>query len=177
MHSDHFSLSQSVILSVLSREEIYLSISGNVRRVLTFVIHCICISSCCAISMDIPDPLSLPLPIVHCFQQVLRATSHIGTELLYVGSNWSSCFCLSISSSLLLQQCPTCLVHLILMVFVMGGCWPYSRCSILVWLLSSFFFMRLGSVNIAVLTRPLPGRNCLLFYRSSLTSILLIAYR
>ena len=46
-----------------------------------------------AISTDIPDPLSPPLSIVHCFQQVLRDTSRIGTELLYVGSSWSSCLC------------------------------------------------------------------------------------
>ena len=32
------------------------------------------------------------------------------------------------SSSLLLQQCPACLVHLTLIVFVMGGRWPYSWC-------------------------------------------------
>ena len=32
------------------------------------------------------------------------------------------------SSSLLLQLCRTCLVRLTLMVFVMGGCWPYSCC-------------------------------------------------
>ena len=32
------------------------------------------------------------------------------------------------SSSLLLQQCPACLVHLIWIVFVMGGRWPYSWC-------------------------------------------------
>ena len=32
------------------------------------------------------------------------------------------------SSSLLLQQCPTCLVRLILIDFVMGGRWPYSCC-------------------------------------------------
>ena len=32
------------------------------------------------------------------------------------------------SSSLLLQQCPACLVRLILIVFVMGGRWPYSCC-------------------------------------------------
>ena len=32
------------------------------------------------------------------------------------------------SSSLLLQQYPACLVHLIWMVFVMGGWWPYSCC-------------------------------------------------
>ena len=30
------------------------------------------------------------------------------------------------SSSLLLQQCPTSLVRLIWIVFVMGGRWPYS---------------------------------------------------
>ena len=33
-----------------------------------------------------------------------------------------------ISSSLLLQQCPTCLVRLNWIVFVMGGRWPYSWC-------------------------------------------------
>ena len=32
------------------------------------------------------------------------------------------------SSSLLLQQCPVCLVRLTLIVFVMGGRWPYSCC-------------------------------------------------
>ena len=47
---------------------------------------------CHTISFDIPDPLSSHLPIVHCFRQILRATSRIGTELLYVGSNWTSCF-------------------------------------------------------------------------------------
>ena len=57
------------------------------------------------------------------------------------------------SSSLLLQPCPACLVHLTWIVFVMVGRWPYScsfvgRClqdlfniarSILVYLSSSFF--------------------------------------
>ena len=32
------------------------------------------------------------------------------------------------SSSLLLQQCPACLVQLTWIVFVMGGRWPYSWC-------------------------------------------------
>ena len=32
------------------------------------------------------------------------------------------------SSSLLLQQCPTCLVRLILIVFMIGGWWRYSYC-------------------------------------------------
>ena len=32
------------------------------------------------------------------------------------------------SSSLLLQQCPACLLRLTCIVFVMGGRWPYSWC-------------------------------------------------
>ena len=47
-------------------------------------------SSCHAISTDIPDHLSPPLPIVHCFRHVICDTSRIGTDLLYVGSSWSS---------------------------------------------------------------------------------------
>ena len=41
LHTDYFSLCQSVILSVLSHEEIYLDICRNIRGVLTFMIHCI----------------------------------------------------------------------------------------------------------------------------------------
>ena len=65
------------------------------------------------------------------------------------------------SLSLLLLQCPTCLVCLIWMVFEIGGRWPYScsfvRCcfqdlfnialNILVQLLSSFFSINLVSVQ------------------------------
>ena len=32
------------------------------------------------------------------------------------------------SSFLLLQQCPACLVRLTCIVFVMGGKWPYNWC-------------------------------------------------
>ena len=52
-------------------------------------------SSCRVISTDISDPFSPPFSIVHCFRQVFRATSRIGTELLYVGSSWSSFLCSS----------------------------------------------------------------------------------
>ena len=38
------------------------------------------------------DPLSTPFSVIHRFRQVLRAPSRIGTELLYVGSSWLSCF-------------------------------------------------------------------------------------
>ena len=50
-------------------------------------------SSSRTISADIPDPISPPFSIIHCFQQVFKATSRIGTELLYVGSSWPSCLC------------------------------------------------------------------------------------
>ena len=66
------------------------------------------------------------------------------------------------SSSLLLQQCPACLVRLTCIVFVTGGSWPYSwclvecccqdlfniACNILVKLPSSFFFSHLVSVQV-----------------------------
>ena len=69
------------------------------------------------------------------------------------------------SSSLLLQQCSASLVCLILIVFVMGGRWPYScsfvGCclqalfniagSILVLLPSSFFSLRLVSIHVVQL--------------------------
>ena len=45
------------------------------------------------ISTIIPDPLSSPHSIVHCFRQVFMTTSRIGTELLCVDSGWSSCIC------------------------------------------------------------------------------------
>ena len=38
------------------------------------------------------------------------------------------------SSSLLLQQCPACLVRLTWIVFVIGGRWPYSWCLVGCWL-------------------------------------------
>ena len=53
-------------------------------------------SSCRATSTDIPDPLLPPLPIVHHFRQVLRATPRILTEQLCVGSRWLPCFCSAI---------------------------------------------------------------------------------
>ena len=43
----------------------------------------------------------------------------------YVGVHKSTSL---MSSSLLLQQCPACLVRLTWIVFVIGGRWPYSWC-------------------------------------------------
>ena len=77
----------------------------------------------------------------------------------YVGVDRSTSL---MSSFLLLQQCPACLVRLAWIVFVMGGRWPYSWCFvgcclhdlfniariILVPLPSSFFSSRLVSVQV-----------------------------
>ena len=77
----------------------------------------------------------------------------------YVGVHWSTSL---MSSSLLLNQLPACLVRLTCIVFVIGGRWPYSwwfwrycrqdlfniALNILVWLPSSFFSSRLVSVHV-----------------------------
>ena len=52
-------------------------------------------SSCRAASMDFPDLLSPPVSIVHRPREGFQATSYIGTELLYIGSSWSSNLCSS----------------------------------------------------------------------------------
>ena len=128
-------------------------------------------SSCRAASTDIPDPLSPLLPIIHRFWQVFRATpvsSHSCCMYVragrpafawpYAGVYRNTSL---MSSSLLLQQYPACLVRLTCIVFVMGGRWPYSWClvgccrqdlfnialNILVYLPSSFF-SRLVSVQV-----------------------------
>ena len=51
-------------------------------------------SWCHTNSIDIPDPFLPPFSIIHCLWQVFRHTSHICTELLYVGPSWSSFLCL-----------------------------------------------------------------------------------
>ena len=102
----------------------------------------------------------------------------------------------SLTSSLpLLQQCPPCLVYLILIVFVTGGRWPFSccyvaavsrNCSIL---LAAFLgnchqvfspyvlFVSTWCIHRAVSILPLPGKKCASFYRAGLSSIRPIAYR
>ena len=112
----------------------------------------------------------------------------------YVGVHRSTSL---MGSSLLLHQCPVCVVRLTWIVFVMGeeaggrivgALWGVAArtCSIL---LAAFLCnCRLASspavllapkkcIHTAVLTRPLPGRNCVSFYRSGLISIWSIAYR
>ena len=49
--------------------------------------------------------------------------------LLLLGHIWGVHLSTSLmSTSLLFQQCPACLVRLTVIVFVMGGRWPYSWC-------------------------------------------------
>ena len=84
--------------------------------------------------IDLPDPISPTVSIVHRSRQVFKAISCIGTELPYTGPSWLLNLCSSmwrgpqeyidLSSFLLLQQCPAYLVRLIWIVFVMGNRWP-----------------------------------------------------
>ena len=64
-----------------------------------------------------------PVSSHSCCMYVLAGRSAFARP--YVGVHRSTSF---MSSSLLLQQCPACLVRLTLIVFVMGCRWPYSWC-------------------------------------------------
>ena len=121
-------------------------------------------SSSRAASTDLPGPLSPPVSIVHCSREAFKAISCVSTEMLYIGSSWSSCLCEGVYRSISLTSssfpCPD--VRLTLIVFVMGGRWPYSccfvecclwdlfniACSILALLPSIFFSIRLVSVQV-----------------------------
>ena len=117
---------------------------------------------------DIPDPLSpLPLSFIssgrssglhpvssyRCWMYVRAGRPAFARP--YVGVHRSTSL---MSSSLLLQQCPTCLFRLTWIVFVMGSRWPYSWCLVgccrqdfiqyCLQLPSSFFFSRLVSVQV-----------------------------
>ena len=48
-------------------------------------------SSYHAANTNVLYPLPPPISIVHRFREVLKTTSCIGTELLYISSCWSSC--------------------------------------------------------------------------------------
>ena len=66
------------------------------------------------------------------------------------------------SSSLLLQQCPACLVRLAWMVFVIGGRWPYSWC-LVGCCCQDLFNMKLYykiSCCILILFHPATYENC-----------------
>ena len=85
--------------------------------------------SCRAASTDLPDPLSQLISIVHCSREAFKAISAIVYR--YSQSRPAfACSCEGIhrnislmSSSLLLQQCPACLIRLTWIVprWVVGG--------------------------------------------------------
>ena len=99
----------------------------------------------------------------------------------YVGVQRSTSL---MSSSLLLQQCPVCLVRLTWIVFVIGGMWPYSWClveccrqdlfniarSILVWLPSSFVSSRFVSVQVVVYLQDMQSQNFQLIFKEMISS-------
>ena len=61
----------------------------------TYIYIYIYISSCHAASIELPDFPLPPFSIVHSSQLVFKAISCISTELLHIGSSWSSCLCSS----------------------------------------------------------------------------------
>ena len=99
---------------------------------------------------------------------------------------------LLMSPSLLLQQCPTCLVHLILMVLVMESQWlyncifvgccfqdlfPIGRSIFGQFLLSFSSLLSTWCIHVVVVTRALPGKIFALFYRINYSAIWSITYR
>ena len=96
-------------------------------------------SSCRDINTDIPDPILaillyrplLPPGLQGYIPYLLRAAVY----WFLAGSPAFARPCEGVhrstslmSSSLLLQQCPACLVRLTWIVFMIGGKWPYSCC-------------------------------------------------
>ena len=95
--------------------------------------------SCRAGSTDIPDSLSRhfslsfitsgrssgqhPVSSHSCWMYVRAGRPAFARPCVGVHKSTSL-----MSSSLLLQQCPACLVRLTWIVFVIGGRWPYSWC-------------------------------------------------
>ena len=80
------------------------------------------------------------------------------------------------NTSLLLQQCPACLVRIV------GALWGVAARTYSILLATFLCNCRLASspavllaskwcIHTAVLTRLLPGRKCVSFYRLGLTSI------
>ena len=134
--------------------------------------------------------ISLTLCHHHSLSSIAFERSCISTELLYVGARWSSSFARPcegvhrsmslLSLSILLQQCPACLVRLtwIVLWWVVGGrtaavLWGVASrtCSILLAAFSCSCFIHVMHVDTVVSTRQLLGKNCVSFYRSGLTSI------
>ena len=143
-------------------------------------------------------PLFPHLTVVHCFQHILRATSRIGTELLYVGSSWTLCLCSSIwrgppeyITYVLVSTSPavSCvsgstnlIVYMMVGVRIVAALWgavirtrsillAAFSCNFLKAFSPPVYLASMWCIHIAVSTRSLLGRNCASSYRSGLTSI------
>ena len=124
---------------------------------------------CPVTSMDFPDHLSPSIFIIHRSREVFLVTFSISIELLYIGSRWSFKLCLSMWRDLQKYiayefdlTSPAVSGSSYLDGFHDGCWWPYSccfvgccfqdlfntACSILVYLLPSFFSIRLVSVDV-----------------------------
>ena len=88
LHTDYFSLCQSVILSVLSHEEIYLNICRNVRGVLTFVIHYIYIYIWEWSSGQSFKHIGLDNKDTFCLYNFIKILSRFLTRVLVLGWNY-----------------------------------------------------------------------------------------
>ena len=100
-------------------------------RLYSGAITCYRSSSCHAASTDIPDPL-LPLlagPQGYIPYPHRAAVCRFKLVTLLLLSHVRGVHRTSLmSSSLLFQQCPACLVRLTWIVFMVGGRWSYSCC-------------------------------------------------
>ena len=164
--------------------EVFLQHTHTHTHTHTIYIYISAAAACRTASTDIPDPLSPLFPLVHRLWQVFWATSRILTQLLYVCSSWSSCFSSAICGGPL-EYITYELVPASTAVSSVPGS---SNLDSLILLATFLCSCRLASppavllaskrcIHTAVLTRPLPGRNCVSFYRSGLISIRPIAYR
>ena len=129
-------IAQSSSITGISPSDCLVSYPGYSR--IYIYIYISSSSSYRAGSTDIPDPLSPLLPIVHrpsrssgqhpvsshsCWMYVRAGRPAFARPCVGIHKSTSL-----MSSSLLLQQCPACLVRLTWIDFVIGGRWPYSWC-------------------------------------------------
>ena len=156
-----------------------------------------------AASTDLTDPLSPSISIVHCSRRSSRLYPVSAQSCCIYILAGRPCLCSSmwrgpqeyITYEFVFTSPAVSRKSGSSRVFVIGGRWPYSCCSvgcclqglfntarrILVQLPSSFFSLRLVSVYVVhpyiSIETTAAWKNCVLFYWSGLTSIWPIAYR
>ena len=116
-------------------KDLYKTIKGNIWNKKMLHIHHHHVALVARISLTLSRHSSLsfitlgrssgqhPVSSHSCWMYV--CAGHPAFALPCVGVHKSTSL---MSSSLLLQQCPACLVRLTWIVFVIGGRWPYSWC-------------------------------------------------